>query len=40
MALERVIGSVKVGAKVEHLEGPVVAQKKESWKVTGSGVSQ
>ena len=40
MALERVIGGVKVGANVERLEGPVAGTEERKLEVAGSGVSQ
>ena len=40
VALERVIGGLKVGAKVERLEGPVAGTEERKLKVAGSGVSQ
>ena len=39
MALERVIGGVKVGANVECLKGPT-AGTEEELEVAGSGVSR
>ena len=40
MALERVIGGVKVGAKVERLEGPAVGAEGGELGVAGPGESR
>ena len=39
VALEQVIGWVKVGANVEHLEGPASGTEEGELEVAGSGVS-
>ena len=39
LALEQVIGWVKVGANVEHLEGPASGTEEGELEVAGSGVS-